>query len=75
MAIIMLCKHTSRSLKGSTLRQNGHLKSATAAVAETSAPLWVNLAQKLRSSADQGAAGSSVGCTLGTGGADSKLCT
>ena len=51
MAIIMLCMHTSRSLKGSTLRQNGHLKSATAAVAETSAPLWVNLAQKLRSSA------------------------
>ena len=51
MAITMLCMHTSRSLKGSTLRQNGHLKSATAAVAETSAPLWVNLAQKLRSSA------------------------
>ena len=51
MAIIMLCMHTSRSLKGSALRQNGHLKSATAAVAETSAPLWVNLTQKSRSSA------------------------
>ena len=33
--------HTSRSLKGRMLRQKGHLKSATAAVVEISAPLWL----------------------------------
>ena len=47
----MACMHTSRSLKGRMLRQKGHLKSATAAVVEISAPLWTNLSQKLRSSA------------------------
>ena len=48
---IMACMHTSRSLKGRVLRQKGHLKSATAAVVEISAPLWTNLSRKLRSSA------------------------
>ena len=46
-----LIDQASRSLKGRMLRQKGHLKSATAAVVEISAPLWTNLSQKLRSSA------------------------
>ena len=48
---IIACMHTSRSLKGRTVRQKGHLKSATAAEVEIAAPLWTSLSQKLQSSA------------------------
>ena len=43
--------HTSCSLKGRMSRQKGHLKSATTPGVEVATPLWMNLSQKLRSSA------------------------
>ena len=47
----MACMHTSCSLKGRMSREKGHLKSATAPEVEVATPLWMNLSQKLRSSA------------------------
>ena len=47
----MACMHTSCSLKGRMSRQKGHLKSAATPEVKVAAPLWMNLSQKLRSSA------------------------